>query len=110
MKSENDPQSIQFSILSSMLYMFIAINMLASIAFTQEVAYLSQLHENQVTIVNLDTGTVIGTIPFGVGGPEEDGPLGLAVTPDQSRIYGVTDGRDDRSSPPQPWARLMSGR
>jgi YVTN family beta-propeller protein len=44
-------------------------------------AYITNANSNNVSVINTATNTVIATIPVG------SGPLGVAVTPDRSKVY-----------------------
>ncbi|MEO8885042.1 MAG: MBG domain-containing protein [Mucilaginibacter sp.] len=46
-----------------------------------EYAYISNVHSNNVSVINLTTNTVIATIPVG------SEPAGVSVSPDGTRVY-----------------------
>ncbi|MGW6786712.1 YncE family protein [Streptomyces sp. NPDC054987] len=59
------------------------------------VVHVTNLHSDTVSVVDIRTGAVVDDIPVG------DGPNGLAVDPDGSRVYPPRAPPYGRTTPPR---------
>src|SRR5258708_6150730 len=58
----------------------------ASVAFAAPFAYVPNIGSNTLTVFDLATNAVVATIPVGLY------PVGVAISPDLTRVYVVNQG------------------